>query len=590
MKKTSISIMLTALACVACQKADEVFSVEEAPVTEGRTITFQAKIIDTKVAVSNTGVVTWTDGDSFAIYNTDGTKFQATISGGQGTANGTFTCSTFTGTLDKTKPAVYPYEYAGAAGKVVIPHYVAMSNKIPAVMASTPAISGEAVTVDFHHIMPVMQFTLKDVPAYARGLKISSAAGEKVSGIYSVNAELNGTTTDSGETEQIIYFPYKTAYGADATVTIYAAIPAYTYTDLMVTVVDGDADAIFTAKKVKSTTSDLKVSDYKDMPTLDVRSLVGDARDKYVKVQGVKWAKGNLRYWGANGNTSGWQDGWNVYDAQWKTQYTIAKPNATGTSLGFNLTDSDYEVASTPDHWDYFVWGHLGANSRYNVNILKSGSPNLEMSGVLRYDTVGPDANKYLEWTTMTSVAGLSSSEIFSASATVTVSEVTRSLFGDIAYWASKGQYRTPNKTEVTLLTTSAGTHQTAGYYTNASGGKVYGNLYTTCASWESPSDNTTAVALTDADLESGVFIPKIGVAYTGADTYDGAKVQQYNNWSVYRSGTYSATAGYPHATFVFACGGGNSVALYSYSETLGGAKIGRTNYGEPIRPVYIGE
>ena len=99
--------MLTALACVACQKADEVFSVEEAPVTEGRTITFQAKIIDTKVAVSNTGVVTWTDGDSFAIYNTDGTKFQATISGGQGTANGTFTCSTFTGTLDKTKPAVY---------------------------------------------------------------------------------------------------------------------------------------------------------------------------------------------------------------------------------------------------------------------------------------------------------------------------------------------------------------------------------------------------------------------------------------------------------------------------------------------------
>ena len=594
MKRTLFLVICAATLAASCQKEQSgLIETDKTPVT---TLTFKASLPETKVAVNTTsGKVTWVSGDSFAFFNTDGIKFEATLSAGEGTSEGTFTCTSFTGTLDSSAPAVYPFAYAGAAGKVVIPHYMAWAEGVPAIMASDVSLSGENVIVDFTHLMSILEITLQDVPAYARAVKFSSAEGQKLSGTYTVNATKDGVTLDSGLSEQVIYFPYKTAYGADATIKICAPIPAYTYTDLYVSVLDGDEDALEgTTKKVKSSSSDLAVADYRYMPTLNVRSLVGTSRDKYVKVEGVKWAKGNLRYWGAAGNTSGWQDGWNVYDEQWKTQYAIANPaynkGANATAKTFNLTDASYVVAESPDHWDYFAWGQLGAESRYNVNILKSTSPNMEMGGVLRYDTVGPDVNKYLEWTSMTSVAGLSSSEIFSADAKVTISENTYSLYGDVAYWASKGQYRTPNKAEVTTLTTAAETHQQAGYYVTASEGRVYGNLYRTCASWESASDNTTAVALTDADLESGVFIPKVGVAYTGADTYDGVKVQQYNNWSVYRSSTYSETVGYPHATFAFACGGANSVTLYNYSQTLGGAKIGRTNYGEPIRPVYIGE
>ena len=594
MKKTVITIMGALVALAACQRQETDTNAVIEEQTQYKTLTFNASIVeeDTKVAVATTGVVTWTTGDSFAIYNTEGTKFEATIQSGMGTADGVFTCTTFSGTLDASAPAVYPYAYAGAKGKVVVPQFIARDDKIPAVMASEVSMTGETVNVDFHHIMAVLDFTLKDVPAYARALKLfTEDSGVKLSGTFSVNGELNGVTADSGNDNQVVYFPYKTAYGAEATTKVYFAVPAGSYTTLKFAVLDGDEDAIEnTTKNLNSTTRALAVNSYRAMPAFNVRSAVGSARDKFVKVEGVKWAKGNLRYWGAAGNTDGWQDGWNVYDAQWKTQYTIANPSATGTSLGFNLTNTEYCVASIPDHWDYFVWGQLGAKSRYDVNIIKSTSPSLEMGGVIRYDTVGPDKDKYLEWTSMTSVAGLSNSQIFSSDASVTISETNYSLYGDIAYWASKGQFRAPTKVEITTLTTSAGTHQKAGYYTNASGGRVYGNLYTTCASWESATDNTTASALTDADLESGVFIPKIGVAYTGADTYDGVKVQQYNNWSVYRSSTYSSTAGYPHSTVSLACGAGNSMALYQYSATLGGAKVGRTNYGVPIRPVYIGD
>ncbi|MBO4341107.1 MAG: hypothetical protein J5835_06735 [Bacteroidales bacterium] len=598
MKKTVITIIGALMALMACQRQENDTNVFTEEQTECKTLTFNASIIkeETKVAVATTGVVTWTTGDSFAIYNTDGTKFEATIQSGIGSADGVFTCTTFTGTLDTSAPAVYPYAYAGAKGKVVVPQYIARDDKIPAVMASEVSMTGETVNVDFHHIMAVLDFTLQDVPAYARALKLfTEDTGVKLSGTFSVNGELNGVTADSGNDNQVVYFPYKTAYGAEATTKVYFAVPAGSYTTLKFAVLDGDEDAVEnTTKNLNSTTRALAANSYRAMPDFNVRTAVGSARDKFVKVQGVKWAKGNLRYWGAAGNTSGWQDGWNVYDAQWKTQYALAHLDNTKTGIGFYLNDSDYLVLSNPDHWDYFVWGQLGTRSRYDDgSIVRCTSPNTEMGGVIRYDTVGKveeDGKYFLEWTTMSSVAGLSSSDVFSTTATVTISETVYNLYGDIAYWASKGQFRTPTKTEINTLTTSAGTSQQAGYYITSGSGRVYGNLYRTCASWESPSDNTTAIELTDADLESGVFIPKIGVGYTGADTYDGLTIMQYNNWSVYRSSTHSATAGYPYTNVSLACGGANSMALYEYSGNLGGAKVGRTNYGEPIRAVFIGD
>ena len=585
MKKTSISIMLAVLTCVACQKAVEVSPMEDTPIKEGRSITFQAKIIDTKVAVSNTGVVTWTDGDSFAIYNTDGTKFEASISGGQGTAEGTFTCPSFSGTLDVTKPAVYPYEYAGEAGKVVIPHYIAISSKIPAVMASTPAISGETVTVDFHHIMPVIQFTLKDVPAYARGLKISSATGAKVSGTYSVNAELNGTTTDSGETEQIIYFPYKTAYGADATVTIYAAIPAYTYTDLMVTVVDGDADAIFTAKKVKSTTADLKVSDYKDMPTLDVRSLVGSARDKYVKVEGVKWAKGNLRAWKSGTSGTGWQEGWNVYGEQWESVYFTKKSN-TVAGFNFSLNDSDFKESETYTQWDYFGWGTIGSNSRDNNYSVTSSTVSFSICGKV-YDAVQGDVAAA---TQITSGEERWADAGFSAEGT---------LCGDLAYWASKGRCRLPNATELGKLTTNNGgasrAHSKSGYYIPVSGKKIYGMLFTSSAPWDDTitDSNSTPVELSAADLESGLFLPKIGVRGSNNGAYTATEIKNCNAWAVYWAGTAGSSkdgAGQVQSPWHLNFGGTWKATSGHYWPIGGTGSTYACNnrVGAAIRPVYF--
>lgn len=591
MKRTLFLVICAATLAAACQKEHSgLFETDKTPAT---TLTFKASLPETKVAVNTTsGKVTWVSGDSFAFFNTDGTKFQATLSGGEGESEGTFTCTSFTGTLDSSAPAVYPYEYAGDPGKVVIPHYKAWAEGVPAVMASNVSLSGENVVVDFTHLMSILEITLQDVPAYARAVKFSSESGQKLSGTYSINATKDGVTLDSGLSEQVIYFPYKTAYGADATIKICAPIPAYTYTDLYVSVLDGDEEALEgTTKKVKSSSSDLAVADYRYMPTLNVRSLVGASRDKYVKVEGVKWAKGNLRYWGSAGNTSGWQEGWNVYDEQWKTQYALANLTyaKTGQDTKFKLTDSDYLSGEEPDHWDYFVFGPLGARSRYTTSMLKSTSPSFNIAGVLRYDTVGEDTNHYVEWTTMTSVSGLSNSEIFASDGKYG----EYYLYGDVAYWSSKGQYRMPTQGEISLLlTATASTNQRAGYYTNASSGRVYGNLYTTCNTnfGDSSSDNKTAIELTDADLEAGVFLPKMGFGYTGACAYDGAQIHYYNQWSAYRSGTYSATTGYPHGTYVLYCGGGNDMLLIQGNATFDSKNLPATRLGVAIRPVYIGE
>ena len=567
------------LAVVACAKENT--PVEEGP--ENNVFTLTAGLPEvpaSKVSVETDGKVTWSENDAFAVWTTSGTKVKMTISGGIGTNLGTFT-GTIDGELDTSVPAVYPYDWAAAAGKVEIPHYIERSDKVPAIMASS--VSNDGSPVLFKHLAAVMEFTLKDVPAYACAFKLWSKDGAKLSGTYSVNASLNGLSCESGNTDQIIYFPYKTAYGSDAVVKIYAAIPAYDYTDLAVRTLDGDESVIEgTGIHVPAASAALSAGDYVAMPELNIRGMVGTARDKFIKVEGVKWAKGNLRAWKSGPAGEGWQDGWNIYANQWENQFNLTRSDMDGKSLEkLTLDTSTFKEEKVYTHWDYFSWGTLGRASRVHNAVITSSEAEFDICGKVFSGGSGDISQK----------TELEGDARFDDTGGFTTNP---SICGDLAFWASKGKYRLPKSDELKKLYARYGgatAHMQAGYYMDERNNKVRGILFTSCPSWETPRyDKESEVALSAADMEAGLFLPKSGERTTNANpnTYNATTINFVNGWGVYWSGTYGGRKeGYEDCARHINFTGGNEMT-YGYTSKLSQTITGQTLLGNCIRPVLV--
>lgn len=601
--KKYFAIICLAMAATACNK--EMIPSENQLDDNIRTVTLSAHLPDTKVSVASNGKVTWSSDDEIAVYNTDGEKFNFTIKDGAGTSNATFKCSTFSGTLSDI--AVYPAEWAGASpGDIVIPEYIERSDNIPAVMASTinSGDSGEdheIAPLYFKSLMFIMEFTLKDLPAYACAFKLWSQSGAQLNGTYKINASRDAlesvTERNSG---QIIYFPYKTAYGSDATVKVYAAIPAYEYKDLRIRVLDGDEDVIEGTSKLipESNFKGQSADAYITMPELNIRSMVGTARDNFVKVEGIKWAKGNLRAWkdgGDDGTGDGWVTGWNIYGHQWDTQYALINESVDGSSVSYTINNSNYKEGNIYTHWDHFSWGTLGRASRvHNCPIIC-------------------DAKEFDLWGKVFDLEGSTSGTVSSATTVLTgdsqwienetFGTVNPTYAGDVAYWASKGQYRMPKSSEIIKLYSKKGevserANMLVGYYKD--GEKIInGHLFTsTPIHWNStPSYNTEACEFTLADIESGLFLPSNGIRGnigTSPGTFSATGVNGYNVWGGYWCGNFGGdieTDIYKNNARCI-CWKTDNELMYGYTVSISNSSgilyTGNTKVGNCIRPVYI--
>ena len=596
--KKQIIIACIAMAAIACNR--EMIPVENQP-DSTRTITLTACIPDTKVSVASNGKVTWSSDDEIAVYNTDGQKFIFTVKSGAGTGNATFECSTFSGSIGDV--AVYPSEWAGdTAGEIVIPEYIELSDKIPAVMASSVenGDGNEVAPLYFNSLMAIAEFTLKDVPAYACAFKLWSKSGAILHGTYTLNSTRDAfDSLPTGNSSQIIYFPYKTAYGPNATVKIYAAVPAYEYTDLAVRVLDGDEDVIEGTGKVipSKNFSGIKANAYLQMPTLNIRSMVGSARDKFVKVEKVKWAKGNLRAWksgGDEGSGNGWVEGWNVYKHQWDTQYALVNETVTGSSVSYSINSANYKEDNVYTHWDHFSWGTLGRASRvHNCPII------CETQEYQLY-------NKVLDLGSATSGTITSATAVLTGDSQWVEIETFGSnnptYAGDIAYWASKGQYRMPKSSEIVKLYSKAGetnerANMQAGYYMDGDK-RINGLLFTsTPIHWNSaPSYNKEAIELTLADIESGLFLPSNGIRGdigTSPGTFSATNVTGYNVWGGYWCGSFGGDIEDSNYKNNARCIGWktDNALMYGYTVSISNSKgclyLGNTKVGNCIRPVY---
>ncbi|MBQ9463621.1 MAG: hypothetical protein IJU68_08230 [Bacteroidales bacterium] len=592
MKKILITLVSSLLVLASCTEKPEI-TLE--PATLPRTITLTASLPQTKVAVNtdegaDKGKVTWSAGDAIAVYNTEGAKYPLTIVSGVGEDNATFS-GDFTGTLSGF--AIYPADYAASATSIqILDKQEWASGKVPAIMAAK--IEGENIgvstgtatstaTLYFKALMPVFEFTLENVPAYARAIKLSSASGAALQGTHSIQENCTLAAISSGSSTSLtIGFPYKQACGLsghDSSITFYVPMPSYAYTDLTLDVLDGDEDSILASPQTIPSATGAYFANganaYVRIPTpLSISTKVDSERDNYIKVAGIKWAKGNLSFNETTGTTgAGFQMYWSLYDEQWK-YYNYDAPIYNG-GTAYNGTAKDTRYDNTANIFEHFNWGGLGKNSRLkdSGNYLTATTANFSI------------VKKIFSDATMSSEAG--EEERFSNPGWT--EDIT--LMGDLAYWASKGKYRLPSSSEITELYVNDGNKNGKKVKVQfghiiKNGYNIWGVLYTTIPTWDSTADkiSTDDIELTDADLASGVFLPKCGRRANTSQTVIQQRVQ-----GTYWTGNYGALTNngtdYSNCPRILHING----TVIAYGFTLG-ATAYTNNAGYAIRPVYIPE
>ena len=592
-------LFITLLAAFAASCA-----VEEIPQTgDGgiRVTSITVSLPQTKVSVDETdGKCLWEEEDRIAVWDASASRYvEFTLTEGAGKAGAVFSAN---GIVDLTDGAdmVYPSSYAYSIAKdgepvLNVPNVLDHSSdsKVPVVLRGNVSMKGDMPSGTFSHELGIIKFTLHDVPAYAAGFVLKSES-EALAGLFQ-----DGSYVPSYSSKAIKFsFPYKTGYNystdndgeADPDdAVIYVALPAGTYSGLSVYFIDGDGDIIEgTQKKMKSAA--LAAGDYVIMPVLDLKK--SQLRKDYVKVIGVKWAKGNLvRDYGNDWNTvqegvdDGFQTGWGLHDEQWKYINWDGSLNQSGYTDRYKQNNDSY--------FDVFSWGGIGRQASYRSGRLVPSTSNYDISCKVFWGYVNTNLDKCrpenLEQ--LEGEACFSSELASNGNSQYTKDGKTAAIAGDVAYWASKGKYCMPKKGLLSALshhTTSKASFQYGKYVSGDV--TVYGYLYTTPLGDVVRSNEE--VTFTDADLESGLFLPLTG---RRSNRENGIIINQRNQ-AIYRSSTFGDPTNTTHpqcATSLWF--EGSALPQYGYTHGKGTEDDGYSSIctlsnaaGGCIRPVLV--
>ena len=536
MKKNLFVMAALAVLATACTKEQQ--PADQTPADVEKTV-LAITVDPTKAAVDETdGAVNFQTGEELAVWFQTGTEITGEGENAKETAVGTRVVFTYTGTLEDgsakfeadaasipaefiSAKAAYPAASLDAKGAFsLVRNYTYTPGSVPVYVRSENVVKNEdgKLSAQLSHNASIFKFTLHDIPAYAAGfvLETTKNAGEDIIAIKTT-------------------FPYKTGYTADPAdqsndIVLHSPAAHSSYVS-RVYLVDGDGDEI-EGSEIKFKKANLVgKGDYIIMPRIDFKK--SDLREDYVKVAGVKWAKGNLQCYQNNGD-AGFQDGWRLAPYQWhhfnydlKTN-TISK--VTYTYDDTKATEMRYENSST--QFDHFNFGALARNSRFysapGTNYMVPGRE-LDISGKIYTDSAGNTEatgdDRFVDCGTFTSN--------------------NSAIWGDLAFWASKGKIRMPTKEEIATLYNSSKIYRQFGHY-KVGDVKVWGVLFT--SSLGEQGSNTNDIELTDADLESGLFLPKAGRRLVT----DSKTVMTMRTQGLYRSSTARWTEDYTnHATIL---------------------------------------
>lgn len=516
MKKTIFALAALAALAMGCAKEQQ----PDQTLADVEKTVLAVSVEQTKAVVGEAnGAVSFQTGDELAVWFQTGTEITGEGENAKETAVGTRVVFTYKGTLDDgsakfeadaasipaefiSAKAAYPAASLDAKGAFsLVRNYTYTPGSVPVYVRSENVVKNEdgGLSAQLSHNAAIFKFTLHDIPAYAAGFVLETTKNE-------------GATVIAIKTS----FPYKTGYTADPEdhsndIVIHSPAAHSSYVS-RVYLIDGDGDMIEgSERKFKQTNNDISHNDYIIMPAIDFKKA--NLRKNYVKVCGVKWAKGNLQCVQNEGDAT-FQNGWRIAPYQWHNlHYKEASDKSGGKATAYGYSNDSYK-------FEHFNYGGIARQARFVSagNYIVEPASDLDISG-----KVYGDVNATKE---ITGDAAFKEIDTFA-------SANHDELWGDIAYWASKGQFRLPQNTEMVKL--HGVSDKLAGYYKTSDGAVVYGYLYRT----PNPSRETSGTdqEFTDADLESGLFLPKAG--RRGATASSSSTIINVMTQGMYRTSTY---------------------------------------------------
>ena len=573
MKRNIFMIAALAVFAMACTKEQQ---PDVQTPGDSDKVVLNVSVEESKAAVdTGNGEVSFQTGDKMSVWfqtnaevAEEGTLVEFTYDGNYPDGSAKFTADAASIPAEfVVAKAAYPAASLNAKGKFsLVRDYTYDADSMPVYVRCDNVVKNDdgSFSAKLVHNASVFKFTLHDIPAYAAGfvLEMRTYQTDAETGEY-VDKEGNPVEVQNAAVKQTIKittsFPYKTGYTADPSdntndITLYSAA-AHSSFLTRVYLIDGDGDEIEgSEKKFKQSWNDVSKNDFITMPRIDFKKA--DLRKDYVKVKGVKWAKGNLQYKDGQGQTD-FQTGWRIAPNQWHNfKYVEASAD----------DPTRYDYTNANEEFEHFNLGGLGRFAKFYTANMKPAAA-MEISGKV-YSKIDGSVE-------------LSGDDRFGYNSS------SANSWGDIAFWASMGKFRMPTNAEMKYLHNVS--DKLLGWYVTPDGKKVWGTLFRT----PNPKRSTNSkpeMQFTDADLESGLFLPNAGRrANNGSGSVIAVTTQ-----GTYRTGSYISSktvsdvlryyASYFHSEFKSTSG---SAKLYDGTlGTMGDAYD--STAGFLLRPVLV--
>ena len=481
MKKNLFVFAAIAMLVMGCAKEVQPTDTQ-IPADEQKTY---LKVVETKATVSGLGACAWQEGDIlhawFKPAEGDGVHmdfvYEGTFEDGSakfattGSVPAEFTAAKLASAAATIK--------TDGSGFTLVRDYVYDPDSVPVYVRTEQVERNEDGTLSANliHNASIMQFTLRDIPAYAAGFVLCTSGNIMIK------------TT----------FPYKTGYDAD--IVLHTVVPNNRTVEKFY-LIDGDGDEIEGTVKTFTQRPTSTTNEFIEMGLVDFQKE--NLRKDYVKVCGIKWAKGNLVYDKGNlynvaqaGVDDNFQTGWGLHDDQYKF-------------IKYDTGVANYE--NNNDWFDHFNFGGIGRNAKFWSGSMLPSTAEFSIVGRVWKGYANSSATSMdpaIEGTTLVELTDASRFTAPDSGHNVKIDN--EALCGDVAFWASKGKYRLPTKTELqTIAHFTSGTAAIQYGYYKTGNVTIHGVLYTT-PTGERPKANQTEIEFNSADLESGLFIPKAG-------------------------------------------------------------------------------
>ena len=505
MKKYIIIFAILAAALSSCTRA-AVFEQYNQDTTLYRTgdVTLLCSIEDfsSKATVDANGHGLWKKNDTILVFTTKGTAVKFALDGTGDTKRAIFKGTIPPGETLGTA-AMYPADafvsYSGDKLVVKTPaEYEKEDDRFYGVMVASIADSFE---ICFQQLFSYVNFVITSFPANASTLVLEEQ-GRSIAGEFIVDpatVATTGITASKGSSTIAVHLDK-----AQTSFTRMLPLPVATYKELSAKALDAEGKEL-TSTPVLMTSLDLSRGALKSVACEMPKVVI----DGTILLNGVYWAKGNLLRDASASAEEGFREGWKLTDEQWyNVGYDLkVSTTSTGTYRYDGSNGSDFRYNVNQNLCDHFNFGGIKKDAGYIFDSYD------------RSDVMNNNATFSICGKMYTDANGVNATDDFEAA-----------KFGDIAYWASNGQYRMPTTEEFTALKAC---DYICGHYTEpVSGMKIWGILFTEPVVPGVPNHVYGDAELTAQQLEQGLFLP-----LCGRHTDSNVMVIQYRQYGFYWTG-----------------------------------------------------